>query len=155
MRAYAAARAGDHRVAEKIIEPFRTTRWGAEAALRLADMRGNVPRLYETARTTLNVGADLFGRYEAGLALARAGHLEEATGVLGGVARSPNAPERLRYQAYDKLLRTCVDSGAWDVAEQAWTEWRDLLNSAKQIDGRLSAWEVRVARHRFRGGTSA
>jgi len=150
MRAYAAARVGDHLAAEWIIKPYRKTRWGAEAALRLADMRGNTSQLRDTARAALNVGADLFGRYEAGLGLARAGLLDEATGVLGAVARSPNAPERLRYQAYNKLLRVCSDRDAWDEVAQAWDEWRDLLNSVRQTDGRLSAWEVRVSHRRYR-----
>src|SRR4051794_28700036 len=109
MRAYVAARRNDFQTAETLIDQHKTTRWGAEAALRFAQMRGARDRLRETARTVLRVGADPFGRYEAGLGLARAGEIEEAAGVLGSVARSPNAPQRLRSDAYSKLLRVLAD----------------------------------------------
>lgn len=146
MRAYHAARRRDFSRAESIIDRFKTTRWGAETALRLAQMRGARDRLRETARSVLLVGADPFGRYEAGLGLARAGELEEAAGVLSSVARSRNVPEKLRSDAYNKLLRTCSDRETWDEAVVAWREWRDMLNAARLVDGRLSAWQVPVVR---------
>ena len=147
-RAYVHARRGDHLAAEKEIEPYRKTRWGAEMALRLAAERGNEARLRETARTVLAVGADPFGRFEAGLALARAGELQEAAGVLSGVARSLNAPEKLRSRAFDGLLQVCADRNAWDEAKAAWEEWRELLAGVSRTDARLSAWQVRVSRRR-------
>lgn len=146
MRAYDAARRGDFPTAEATIDRHETTRWGAEAALRIAQMRGARDRLRETARAVLRIGADPFGRYEAGLGLARAQELDEAAGVLGSVGRSPNAPEKLRSDAYNKLLRVCSDRDAWDEAAIAWGEWRDMLNTARRTDGRLSAWQVPVVR---------
>ncbi len=109
-------------------------------------MRGAHERLRETARAVLRIGADPFGRYEAALGLGRAGELDEAASVLGSVARSPNAPEKLRSDAYSKLMRVCSDRDAWDEAAIAWAEWHDLVRAARINDGRLSMWQVPILR---------
>lgn len=145
MRAFTLSRVGRHHEAEAIADEHRSSRWGAELAVRLAMERGARSRLAASATHLLTVGADVFGQYLAGSALARAEELDQAAITLGGVARNINAPEQLRDDAFNRLMRVHADRDAWDDAAAVWRDWERALAQSGRSNVQLGAWHVRVA----------
>lgn len=145
MRAFSLARSGQHAAAEAIADAHSSTRWGAELAVRLAVERGSRSRLVATAKHLLTIGADPFGSYAAGTALAQAGQLDEAATALSSVARNVNAPERLRDDAFNRLMRVHADRDAWNDAAAVWRDWERTLAQSRRSNVQLGAWHVRVA----------
>ncbi len=124
------------------------TAWAAEVRLRLAHERGNLSGIREAATTFLRFAPDSAGRLLIADGYLRSGDLHDAETVLIGVAHDPNAPPRSRADAYSRLVKLLVDQQRWERADEEWCLWHRLsTDDLAQPDTRVSAWQVRLARH--------
>lgn len=148
VRVMAVATSGDTYGAQTIADSLPAEAWAAELRLRVAGVRGNYEALKSAALEFLDFHPDAAGRLLIGTALVQAGAFERATEVLAGIAHDENAPPLVRADAFNELLRTLASQDAWPRAIREWGAWQELShNVLDEADGRVSAWQVRVARH--------
>lgn len=153
IRVLTLARAGRHTDAEALLDDLPETNWAAELRLRAAGMRGAHPVIAAAAERLLARGPDPAGRLLAATGLARSGQSARAATELLVVAQSASAPPALRSDAYATLMRLCADEDDWSRANTLFREWAAWAVSDGSIrDGRISAWQVRIAHH---GGYAA
>jgi hypothetical protein len=67
--------------------------------------------------------------------------------TLGAIGRNLNAPDQLRDDAFNKLMRVHADRDDWDAAETVWRDWERALAQSRRSNPQLGAWHVRVANH--------
>jgi hypothetical protein len=125
--------------------------WAAEVRLRVAGIAADNQAMSVAAREFLSFSPDGAGRLLAAQGLAQAGDLERAGEVSGSVARDPNTPAHIRSDGFHIFMKTLADRDAWSMAERTWEEWRDFtFRELETLDGRVSAWQVRVIHNRQR-----
>jgi hypothetical protein len=125
--------------------------WAAEVRLRAAGVAEDKDAMSAAAKEFLGFSPDGAGRLLAAQGLAQAGDLERAGEVSGSVARDPNTPARVRSNGFHIFMKTLADRDDWLTAEQTWEEWRDFaFRELATLDGRVSAWQVRVIHNRRR-----
>jgi hypothetical protein len=94
------------------------------------------------AERLLAIGPSHLLRMEAAQAYARGHELGRAREVLISVAREPGAPEAVRADAYDLLVRVVGDDqGEWRFAAELYAEWIALAPA----DKRIPKWAPRIA----------
>jgi tetratricopeptide (TPR) repeat protein len=126
--------------------------WGAEVRLRVAGIAADDQATATAAKEFLSFSPDGAGRLLAAQGLARGADLERAGEVSGSVARDPNVPAPVRSDAFHVFMKTLADRDSWSTAERTWKEWRDFaFRELATLDGRVSAWQVRVIHNRQRG----
>lgn len=151
LRIMSLAASGDVMRAEELASALPREPWAAELRLRVAGVRGNHQLLERTGQEFLDFRPDASGRLLAAMGLARAGRLDRASDVLGGVAHDLNAPPMVRTDAFAALLRTLADRDAWEQASREWQSWQQLSHSQlDRPDDRVSAWQVRIVHHATR-----
>lgn len=129
--------------------------WGAEVRLRVAGLAADDDAMSAAAKEFLGFSPDGAGRLLAAQGLARSGDLERAGEVAGSVARDPNSPAPVRSDGFHILMKTLADRDDWSTAGRAWEEWRDFaFRELATLEGRVSAWQVRVIHNRRRKGPS-
>jgi hypothetical protein len=134
--------------AEALAEALPETIWAAEIRLRLAGERGAASILRETAERFMEFGPDASGRLLAAIALRRAGEPTQAAGLFATMANDSNVSPVLRTEAYAGLLHTLADRDEWERASREWEAWRQFGETElPRPDGRISAWQVRIAHH--------
>jgi len=85
------------------------------------------------------------------LTFADGGEKKRAAQVALRVSRDPNAPPRVRSDAFELRLRILADLGEWKTARTAWKEWSQLVfGELHGDDQRVSAWQVRIANNNRR-----
>lgn len=125
--------------------------WGAEVRLRVAGIANHNEAMAAAAKEFLGYSPDGAGRLLAAQALAQSGDFERAGEIAHGIARDPNCPAIVRSDGFHVAMATLADRCLWLQAAQTWEEWRDLgFSELPQLDGRISAWQVRVAHNRRR-----
>jgi tetratricopeptide (TPR) repeat protein len=118
--------------------------WAAEVRVRVALATQDQERMAAAAAEFLAFAPDQAGKILAAEALLQCGDLQNARIHAAQVAQSIHAPPKVRFDAFDLLLRALARLGEWDAALRAWESWRDLSVSEGDFEGRLSAWQVRV-----------
>lgn len=121
--------------------------WAAEVRVRVALGTQDQDRMAAAATEFLAFAPDQPGKILAAEALLQYGDLQNARIHSAQVAQSIHAPPKVRFDAFDLLLRALARLEEWDAALRAWESWRDLSVSEGDFDGRLSAWQVRVYNH--------
>lgn len=126
--------------------------WAAEVRLRVAGIVDDQEQMVTAAREFLGYSPDGMGRLLAAQALARAEEFERAGEIAHAVARDPNCPAIVRSDAFHIAMKTLADRDLWSRAERTWNEWRNLGFGGElpRLDGRISAWQVRVIHNRPR-----
>jgi hypothetical protein len=125
--------------------------WAAEVRLRVAGAADDREAMAAAAAEFLSFAPDASGRLLSAQGLARAGELERAGEVTGAIAEDPNAPPRVRNDAFHVLMKTLADREMWQEANQTWERWLQLsFADLRPSDKRISAWQVRVAHNRPR-----
>lgn len=153
VRIMALAASGEVMQAAELTTDLPSEPWAAELRLRVAGEDGDVEQLGDAALDFLSYNPDASGRLLSAMALARANHLDRATEVLGGIAHDVNAPPIVRSDAFATLMRALADQEQWDRATREWEAWQALsVRVLEQPDGRVSAWQVRIAHRASRRG---
>jgi hypothetical protein len=123
----------------------------AEARLRIAGMRGQHSGMKEAAERFLDFAPDATGRLIAAVALAAAGEVRRAGEITAQIAHDPNAPPRIRADAFATRLQSLAARDRWQDADREWQAFQEFsYNELARIDGRVSAWQVRILHHRSR-----
>jgi hypothetical protein len=127
--------------------------WAAEVRLRAAGIAEDDDAMSAAAKEFLGFSPDGAGRLLAAQAFGRTGDLERAGDLSGAVARDPNTPASIRSDGFHVLMKTLADREEWPAAELTWAEWRDFaFRELPILEGRVSAWQVRVLHNRRRVG---
>lgn len=125
--------------------------WAAEMRLRVAAVANNPGSTKTAAEEFLAFAPDASGQLLAAQGLAQSGQLEDAGRVTAAIAEDPNAPPRVRNDAFHVLMKTLADRDMWEEAERRWQRWVGLCyRELAPSDGRISAWQVRVVHNRSR-----
>ena len=149
LRPMVLASKGDFLQAERLVARLPDNVASAEVRLRIAGMRGQHSGMREAAERFLDFGPDATGRLIAAAALAAAGELRRAGEITAQIAHDPNAPPRVRADAFVTLLQTLADRDKWNGADREWQAFQEFCNNELGgRDGRVSAWQVRVLHHR-------
>ena len=128
---------------EKLLRPYGQTPWALAAALR-ASLHQRVDRAesLKAAKALLAIGPAPRLRVEAGRGLARGRDAEGARNVLIAVARDTNAPDVVRGDSYELLMKILAnDLEDWTTAGVVYTEWVTL----RPADVRAHKWAPSVA----------
>ena len=128
---------------ERLLRPYGRTPWALAAALRAAG-HANVDRAesHLAAKAVLAIGPGPALRVEAAQGLARGRDPEGARDVLMAVARDTNAPDVVRADAYDLLIKLLAnDLLDWGTAKTVYNEWRHL----RPADARAHKWAPVIA----------
>jgi hypothetical protein len=145
------ARRGEFDNAARDAEQLPDEAWAAEIHLKLARIRGDHLGIRKATARFLRFPRDHSSQLEAALALAKGRQLEDlerAGQLMTAIAHDPNAPPRVRSDAFHGLLLTLADRGEWEDADRDWRVWRRLSDSdLDSPDGRLSAWQARLMHH--------
>ena len=134
---------------EELLRPYGETPWALASALR-ASLHGRVDRAesLKAGKAVLAIGPGPSLRVEAAQGLARGGDHAGARAVLMAVARDANAPDAVRADAYDLLMKILVrDLDDWSTAATVHREWVLL----RPGDARAHPWAPMVA---SRGGAA-
>jgi tetratricopeptide (TPR) repeat protein len=149
LRAISTAATGDGAGAERLAADLPDDAASAEVRLRIAGMRGQLSTMREAAERFLDFAPDASGRLLAATALAKAGQLRRAGEITALIAHDPNSPPRIRADAFATLLQTLADRNQWGDADREWQAFQTFSNQELSGgDGRVSAWQVRIAHHR-------
>jgi tetratricopeptide (TPR) repeat protein len=150
LRVMSLARADDLDGAEAQLDLLPDEPWAAELALRVAAIRGDPAALVRAAERFIQFGPDASGQLLVARGFAKAGEYPRAAQTLAVVTNDPNAPPRVRADAFATFMRVLADSGEWQRAGRVWESWRRFTETRGVVDDELSAWQVRVAHHRRR-----
>ena len=151
LRPMVLASTGNFVDAERLAAQLPDDAPSAEARLRIAGMRGQHSGMKEAAERFLDFAPDATGRLIAAVALAAAGEVRRAGEITAQIAHDPNAPPRIRADAFATRLQTLADRDRWQDADREWHAFQEFsYNELARIDGRVSAWQVRILHHRSR-----
>ena len=141
--------AGDLVEAERRAAGLPNDAASAETRLRISQMGGRPAAIRKAVKRLLDVAPDASSRVLAATTLVTAGDWKRAGELATRVAYDPEAPPRVRADAFVTLLRTLADQGLWQDADREWQAFRDLsTQSLGAGDGRVSAWQARILHHR-------
>lgn len=141
----------DPQAALEMARTLPSESWAAEVRVRVAGIAEDDQAVRTAANEFLGFSPDGAGRLLAAQGFAQTGDLERAGEISGSVARDPNAPAPVRSNGFHIFMKTLADRDAWPTAERTWEEWRDFaFRELATLDGRVSAWQVRVIHNRKR-----
>jgi len=107
----------------------------------VAELPADRAESLKAAKAVLAIGPDPSLRVEAGRGLARGGDAEGARNVLIAVARDTNAPDVVRGDAYELLIKILTnDVEDWTTAAVVYNEWVTL----RPADVRAHKWAPTV-----------
>ena len=147
LRIYNLAATGQPQQAKALAAELPDTSWAAELQLRVEGPQGTPSALIAAAEGFLQFGPDASGRLLAATALKQAGQADRACEILVTIAHETNASPITRSNAYAMLVKTLADGDLWDRARSEFGAWKKLARQLPSQDERISAWEVRIARH--------
>jgi hypothetical protein len=140
---------GEQEHALQLAAELPSEAWAAEIRLRVAGAAKDAKKTAAAAKEFLAHSPDGAGRLLAAKGLAQSGEIERAGETAAAVARDVNCPPAIRTDAFHVAMKTLADRDEWERAERTWEEWRDFtLKELRVVDGRVSAWQVRVIHNR-------
>lgn len=147
LRIYNLAAIGRPDEAQALAAELPNTMWAAELQLRVIGPSGAPTALIAAAEKFLRFGPDASGRLLAATALGNADQGERAGELLVTIAHEANASPIIRSDAFAALLQSLSNRELWDLARTEFAAWRQLARDLPRPEGRISEWEVRIARH--------